>query len=386
MFLAQVDPLRRLEFNWRDRPEAHQLLMSEIKTQGTSVGDTDYRRALFCKVIGALSGAALPAVGTVFQDEQPARTLCNLHGEDWSIVRNQMLASRLLRCEHDGKLSMSTVGANFLDGFAAAKFKQQLGASEGSIAARVGDDALAQMAMMHPVVKDKGASDSGDRMYPTSHNVSSGQTIPRLSSSSRRLNAGGGRKPYDTDEVRLRLQSASPVSVINQLEQCRSLQNIAWVLKAVMDRPAAIWQCTVGNATYGRFVGYGLSKKSASRSAASAFCADLIQENTFHHRDFIDELMSSRDRGWDAPGDRCRILIELSVLLVETSSTPLVSQTDKWEVRLTLTHPWPMTVSAVGQAIDSANHNAICKMEKALAEQLEKHRIATKGSPHSASW
>lgn len=388
MFLAQVDPLRSLEFNWRDRPEAQQLLLSEIKTQSTSVCDKDYRRVLFCKVIGALAGAALPAVGAACENEQAAQTICNLHGEDWPVVRAQMVARQLLRSARDGKLSMSTVGANFLDDFPATTFKDELGASAASIAARMGDDALSQVALMHFALKGNLGVGVGDRLYPASHEASSGRTAtqPRPRATPLPVIPKADRQSLDADDVRRRLQSQSPAGVINQRVQGKRLQKVTWALKAVREHPYTIWQSTVGNATFGTFVGYGLTQKSASRCAAQAFCAVLMQDNTFVHWDFICALMSSPDGEPDwpayAPGDRCRILIELNVIARETSCRMLASQPASWEASLTMVRPCLLTVAAVGQTADRANRNAICELEKALAANAEKRRSA-RSSPGS---
>ncbi len=115
IFLCYIDPLRKLEQDWRQIKGLEKKLEAELLLQN-SVSNSQYLKSFYSKLLSALIGKVLGNPSDPCTVNNKARYICEDHGERLEDVLKAMHEQNYIRKDYQkNTYSLSTVGANLME-------------------------------------------------------------------------------------------------------------------------------------------------------------------------------------------------------------------------------------------------------------------------------
>lgn len=295
MFLAALDPLRRLEIEWRAIPEFPARFRNEVAAQ-QGVNDAAYRRIVLARVLSAFSGQMLPDPGHPCQRSKAAQQVCEDHGEDWNSLLKEMLDAKYLRQSTSGEFSVGGPGYHLAAKAAEAAIAPQAVETRGTLLFdRLGQD-VRQTLGLFKIGMQSDLEGNSSRNLPSPPLANAPARAPVLSSKSSlqhvskkpapltKPKATPARPPSRQEATfdavnRAEKVSNSASAAIRQLIQWKTLP-IVEEMRLIESEPAAIWQCdlSVTEVRTAPFSGVGGSQRDARQDASA-----ILLEALKHH-------------------------------------------------------------------------------------------------------
>lgn len=285
-FLAAIDPLRKLEVEWRALAGFESRLTQEVLAQ-QRVDEPTYRRRLHGRILAALAGVACPDPGHPGANIETARLVCEDHGEEWPSVLASLVEAKLLRRATTGELSISGPGHHCAiaatedelnPGAPAAQPNTMIFARLDPSVRRLLGAFKVSLSLSSNEVRSPRSLPAAPTPAPaTQTSPAPAPRTPRNDKKHKPLSAKIAAPPLSRRELLLQQlkraeasSSGAPMSVLNLLHQAKAITNWTVEFAIIEDEPRTIWRCDmtlpeVGNE---RFSGIGHGQREARADAA----------------------------------------------------------------------------------------------------------------------
>lgn len=298
MFLAALDPLRRLEIEWRAMVGFPARFRSEVAAQA-AISDPAYRQRVLARVLVAFSGRALPDPGCPCLHTQAARQVCEDHGEDWRAMLDELREGKYLRKADNGEYSVGGPGYHLAEKAAKAAAAPGVARSDGVLFERLSPD-VQQALGLFKIAQGIGAEAAVMRTLP---HVAPTEVTARVRRSTPAVAARPTTKPKPKaipapvsktragsplDQLlRLEKASTSATHVIHILKT-RKIVEVVENMQLLSEEPAdAVWQCGLEVAMLGnaQFSAVGGNQREARRLASTS----LLEALKIYFRELGDQ-------------------------------------------------------------------------------------------------
>lgn len=162
IFLCYIDPLRKLEQDWRNMPGLAKKLESELLLQNT-VSSKQYTDNFYAKILVAMTGKVMGNPSDACIPNQKAKLVCEDHGERLENVMQKMHKESYLRKDyHQNTYSLSTVGANLMESASinAIRPNKLVGYNGAPLVHSIKNDSLNKLAELHGNLKMHNPADT----------------------------------------------------------------------------------------------------------------------------------------------------------------------------------------------------------------------------------
>lgn len=295
-FLAALDPLRKLEFEWHAMAGFRDRLLAEVLSQ-QRISDPAYRKRLHGRILIALSGASCPAPGAACSRIDAARLVCEDHGEDWAATLQYLVETKLLRRDTDGVLTLGGPGHHAAA--AAAEFELRptptAATPTSSMFERLNPEVRRLLGAFKLEFSMSGADVSMPRALPSlpaaapvatrAPTIKASVSTPQRKKARPQPMPPPPKKLLSPREERLfeicdaERVSTSAIAAFNILRQRNILPDWTIAFEVIEEEPRTIWQCSIVVPEVGvdAHCGIGYSQKEARAQAADLALAALKQ-------------------------------------------------------------------------------------------------------------